>query len=213
MKQVSRHTHVKLVRHTQTDWNKEGLHQGRADRPLTGFGEARARAVARRLRTGSFTVVVSSGLSRTDDLARAVLGEHSNLPDFVRDERWCEVDHGQWEGLTHTEVASCYGFQARERFADFWNSRAHGGESGADLWGRVEAAWEDLIGRYDGGRVLVITHATPIRLILCSVLGVPLEDHWRFRVDLGGITSLDLYPSATIVRTINEVPALERSPW
>ncbi|CAN5569577.1 histidine phosphatase family protein [soil metagenome] len=211
MRRVFRHTHVKLVRHPQTDWNREGRHQGHADRPLTGFGEARARAVASRLRAGSFTVIISSGLSRTDELARAVLGEHPRLSGFVTDERWREVDHGLWEGLTYTEVAARYGAEARERFADFWNSRAHGGESGADLWSRVESAWDDMLVRYDGGRVLVVTHATPIRLLLCSVLDVPLENHWRFRVDPGGITSLDLYPSATIVRTVNEVPPLERS--
>lgn len=209
MRRVSRHTHVKLVRHTQTDWNKEGRHQGRADRPLTAFGEARARAVAYRLRAGSFTSIISSGLSRTDDLASAVCREHPQLADFVRDVRWREVDHGPWEGLDYTEVAARYGPEARERHADFWGSRAHGGESGADLWSRTEDAWDDLLGRCDGGRVLVVTHATPIRLILCATLGMPLEEHWKFRVDLGGITSLDLYPTATIVRAINEVPPLE----
>lgn len=210
MRKVSRHTHVKLARHTQTDWNKEGRHQGRADRPLTAFGEARARGVVSRLRAGSFTVISSSGFSRTDDLASEVAERHAYPPDLVRDGRWREVDHGRWEGLTYEEVVARYGAEARERFADFWNSRAHGGENGADLWSRVEAAWDDLLGRYDGGRVLVITHATPIQLILCSVLGVPFENRWQFRVDLGGITSLDLYPSATIIRTVNEVPPLQR---
>lgn len=207
---VSKHTHVKLVRHTQTDWNKDGRHQGRADRPLTEFGEARLRAVASRLRSGSFSGLISSGLSRTDRLAAAVSENHPYLSGVVRDERWREVDHGLWEGLTYPEVAARYGTEARARYGDFWNSRAHGGESGADLWARVEAAWEDVLARHDGGRVLVFTHATPIRLILCSALGAPFENHWQFRVDLGGITSLDLYPSATIVRTINEVPSLER---
>jgi 2,3-bisphosphoglycerate-dependent phosphoglycerate mutase/probable phosphoglycerate mutase len=163
------------------------------------------------VRAGSFTSIVSSGLTRTDELAEAVLAEHSHLRGLVRDERWRELDHGLWEGLTHKEVSELYGQQARERFADFWNSRVHGGESGADLWARIEAAWNDLLLRCDGGRVLVATHATPIRMILCSVLGMPLVDHWRFRVDLGGITSLDLYPSATIVRSINEVPPFERN--
>lgn len=209
MRQVSQHTHVKLVRHPQTDWNRQGRHQGSADRRLTAFGEARARAVVSRLRPGSLTAIISSGLSRTDDLASAICEEHPHLAGFGRDERWREVDHGLWEGLTYVEVADRYGAEARERFADFWGSRAHGGESGADLWTRVEAAWDDLLGRHDGGRLLVVTHATPIRLILCSVLGISFENHWQFRVDLGGITSLDLYPSATIIRATNEVPPLE----
>ena len=211
MRRVSKHTHVKLVRHTQTDWNKEGRYQGSADRPLTAFGEARVRAVVSRLRAGSFTAIVSSGLSRTNRLASEVAERHPRLPGFVCDERWREVDHGLWEGLTYAEVAARYSPQTRKRFANFWNSRAHGGESGSDLWSRVGAAWDELLHSYDGGRILVVTHATPIRLILCSALGVPVENHWQFRIDPGGITSLDLYPSATIVRAVNEVPPLERS--
>ena len=88
--------------------------------------------------------------------------------------------------MTHEEVVKSYGEQARERFGDFWNSRAHGGESGTDLWGRVRLAWEDLLQGYAGGRVLVVTHGTPIRLLLCSLTGVPFEQHWKFRIDLGG---------------------------
>ncbi len=210
MTRVSRHTHVKLVRHPQTDWNRAGRHQSRTDRPLTSFGEARARAVASRLRAGSFTAIISSGLSRTDDLAYMVSEGHPHLSGFARDGRWREMDHGLWEGLTYSEVVARYGPQARERFADFWHSRAHGGESGADLWSRVEAAWGELLDRHDGGRVLVVTHATPMRLLLCSALGLPFGSHWQLRVDLGGITSLDVYPSGTIVRTLNEVPPLER---
>ena len=208
---VSNHTHVKLVRHTQTDWNKEGRYQSYSDRPLTRFGRARAEAVAVRLQYGAYTAVVSTGLSRTDGLAaRVAEGQHPS-PDVEKDERWREVDHGLWEGLTHEGVSARHGEQARHRFGDFWNSRAHGGESGADLWARVEAAWEDLLHTNAGGRVLVVAHGAPIRLLLCSLLGVPFGRHFQFRTDLGGVTALDVYPSATILRTSNEVPPLKGS--
>ena len=204
---TSNHTHIKLVRHTQTDWNKEGRYQGHSDRPLTKFGRARATAVAARLRLGSYTAILSTGLSRTDDLASEVAAGSG----LEKDERWREVDHGLWEGLTHKEVVERHGEQARQRFGNFWDSRAHGGESGANLWTRVESAWEDLLRRYAGGRILVVTHGTPIRLLLCSFTGVPFEQHWKFRIDLGGVTALDVYPSATILRSVNEVPHLERN--
>ena len=212
MTAISNHTHVKLVRHTQTDWNEEGRYQSHSDRLLTGFGRARAEGVAARLCRGSYTAILSSGLSRTDVLAGRIAELQNPALEVEGDERWCEVDHGLWEGLTHEEVSIRYAEQTRLRFGDFWNSRAHGGESGSELWARVKAAWEDLLHGIDaGGRVLVVAHGAPIRLLLCSLLGVPFEQHWQFRTDLGGITALDAYPSGTILRTFNEVPPLKES--
>ncbi|MGF1471455.1 MAG: histidine phosphatase family protein [Rubrobacteraceae bacterium] len=209
MTSVSNHTHVKLVRHTQTDWNKEGRYQSFSDRPLTEFGRARAGAVAARLQRGSYAAIISTGLSRTAALAARVAAGQPSILALEEDERWREVDHGHWEGLTHEEVSEHHGEQARQRFGDFWNSRAHGGESGAELWARVEAAWKDLVRDHAGGRVLVVAHGAPIRLLLCYLLEVPFDKHWRFRTDLGGISALDVYPAATILRSFNEVPPLE----
>lgn len=223
MPDVTRHTQVWLVRHPQTDWNKARRHQGRTDRTLTPFGQAQAGAVAYRLLRIPLTAIVSSGLVRTDGLAHAVSTqqrqglraehwkEHPRPLCVEPDERWREADHGAWEGLTYNEVVARYGAQAHERFADPWHSRAHGGDSMADLWTRVEQAWHDLLRRHDGGRILVATHATPIQLLLCAQLQIPFAHYWQFRIDLGGITCLDLYPAAVIVRVINEVPPLRSS--
>lgn len=208
MIKVRRHTDVWLVRHTQTDWNAQRRYQSRSDRPLTAFGEARTEAIAQRLHALHFAAIVSSGLARTDKLAEQIAAYNRYSPPVLHDDRWGEVDHGCWEGLTYREVAGRYGAQAQQRFADMWNSRAHRGESCADLWARVECAWDDLLRRFDGQRILIVTHATPIQLLLCALLGVPFDRSWQFRIDLGSITNLDLYPSGAITRVINEVPAL-----
>jgi 2,3-bisphosphoglycerate-dependent phosphoglycerate mutase/probable phosphoglycerate mutase len=205
---VRRHTDVWLVRHTQTDWNRERRYQSHSDRPLTAFGMARAQAVAGHLRSLRFAAIVSSGLARTDTLAQLIATHNRYEPPVLHDPRWREADHGCWEGLTYRAVAARYGAQAQQRFADMWRSRAHGGESTADLWARVESACDQLLRRYDGKRILIVTHATPIQLLLCALLNVPFDRSWQFRIDLGGITNLDLYPSGAITRVINEVPAL-----
>jgi len=209
MNQVSRHTDVWLVRHAQTDWNVARRYQSRSDRPLTSFGRARVNAVAERLRRFSFHAIISTGLARTDELAATIAANQPRLGEIVRDERWREADHGAWEGLTYAEVSARYSAEVRIRFADTWNSRAHGGESLADLWQRVEPAWHDILSRYDGGRILIVTHATPIQLLLCQQLKVPSEQYWQFRIDLGSITNLDVYPAGAITRVINEVPPLK----
>jgi 2,3-bisphosphoglycerate-dependent phosphoglycerate mutase/probable phosphoglycerate mutase len=163
-------------------------------------------AVARRLRTLPFEAVVSSGLVRTDSVAQMVAARRGLVP--VVDTCWREVDHGAWEGLTYAEVVERYGDKAHERWADPWRSRVHGGGSMADLWERVQAAWQAVLAAHDGAHLLIITHGTPIQLLLCSLLGVPFERHWQFRTDLGGITGLDLYPSGAIMRVVNEQPLL-----
>ncbi len=223
MPDVTRHTQVWLVRHPQTDWNKARRYQSRSDRPLTRFGQAQAEAVACRLQRIPLTAITSSGLVRTDELTRIVIArqrrslraehwkEHPGVRHVERDERWREADHGAWEGLTYNEVVARYTAQAHERFADPWHSHAHDGESMSDLWTRVEQAWHDLLRRHDGGRILIATHATPIQLLLCAQLHLPFAHSWQFRIDLGGITCLDLYPTTVIVGVINEVPPLRSS--
>lgn len=203
---MKRHTDIWLVRHTQTDWNHERRYQSRSNRPLTSFGVARAAAVALRLRRIAFTAVVSSGQERTNTLA-ALLADQRGLP-FERDARWCEADHGAWEGLTYRDVMQRFPDQAGARFADPWESRAHGGDSTADLWARVAAAWDDLLSRNDGGKLVIVSHATPIQLLLCRLLGLPFDRYWQLRIDPGGVCNIDLYPSGAIVRTLNEVPPI-----
>lgn len=208
MSSVTRHTDVWLARHAQTDWNRERRYQSRSDRPLTPFGSARNLAVAQRLRRITFGAIMTSGQARTDDLAQAIVVQQQRAIPIVRDERWREADHGLWEGLTYPDVSRRYPAQMRERFAQPWESHAHGGESTRDLWARVEAGWQDVLKQYDGGRILIVTHATPIQLLLCELLGVAFERYWQWRIDLGGLSNVDLYPAGAILRMVNEVPAL-----
>ncbi|MBV9788973.1 MAG: histidine phosphatase family protein [Chloroflexi bacterium] len=208
MMRVTRHTDVWLVRHPQTDWNKERRYQSRSDRPLTDFGRLRLDAIAQRLRRIRFSAIITSELNCTDEVAQAVAAQQIQAPQIVRDARWREADHGDWEGLTYSEVQARYPAQVRQRFGSMWNNRAHGGESVADLWQRVQAAWNDALRQHNGEHLLIVTHATPIQLLLCAMLNLPFEQYWQWRIDLGGITNLDLYPSGAITRVINEVPPL-----
>lgn len=212
MIRVTRHTDVWLVRHPQTDWNKERRYQSHSDRPLTDFGRLRLEGIAQRLRRIRFSTIITSGQTRTSEVAHAVAAQQLNAPPIIDDPRWQEADQGDWEGLTYQEVAARYPAQARQRFGDTWHSRSHGGESVADLWQRVQAAWNDALRRHNGEHILIVTHATPIQLLLCAMLNLPFEQYWQWRIDLGGITNLDLYPSGAITRVINEVPPLVSRP-
>lgn len=203
---ATRHTDIWLVRHPETDWNRQRRYQSDSDRPLTSFGHARLAAIVHRLRRIRLDAIVSSGQVRTDTLAEALAADRQWKASLIRDERWREASHGAWEGLTHAEVMKRYPAEARRRFADPWRSREHGGESLMDVWTRVEAAWDELLTSHMGGHLLIITHATPIQLLLCRLLGTSFERYWQFRIDLGSLSNIDLYPSGAIVRKLNELP-------
>lgn len=200
-------TSVWLVRHGQTQSNLEHRYQGRTDSPLTTYGQQQLAALAARLRPMPFTVALASPTLRTQQTAQAILAGRRGVT-LQLDARWAEIDHGSWEGLTYQEVLERDPDSAHARWSDALHGRARGGESLAELHARVTEAWHALLQNHAGGRVMLVTHATPIQLLLCTCFGLEPVRHWNWRIDLGSLTCLDLYPSGVITRMVNEVPDL-----
>jgi 2,3-bisphosphoglycerate-dependent phosphoglycerate mutase/probable phosphoglycerate mutase len=199
-------TSIWLVRHGQTELNKARRYQGATDSPLTPFGLRQAEALARRLRRIPFKVAVVSPFLRTRLTAETILGDRD--APILDDARWNETHHGRWEGLTYREVGARFPEEAVARFADALHGRAAGGESLGEVARRVEEGWSALLHTNPGGRVLVVTHATPVQLVLCATAGMSPALHWRWRIDLGSVTAIDIYGGGAIVRMVNEVPDL-----
>lgn len=202
-------TSIWLVRHAQTTANRARRYQSRSDSSLTPYGLRQIEALAARLRRIPFRLAVASPSQRTRQTAAAILAGRDLEPRL--DPAWAEADHGRWEGLTYPEVLERYPDEARARWAAGIHGRPAGGESLADAIGRVTAAWRRLLADNPGGRILIVSHATPIQIALCVSLGLDPAAHWRWRIDLGSLTALDIYPGgSTIVRMVNEIPELRR---
>ena len=97
-----------LVRHGETDWNREGRFQGQQDTPLNDRGRGQARGVAERLRGHRFDAVVSSPLSRALDTARAIQTAAGRTDPVILEEGITEIHHGDWEGRLASEVRSLW---------------------------------------------------------------------------------------------------------
>ncbi len=113
---VSRHTVCWLVRHGQTAWNRERRYLSRTDVPLTTFGCRQAEAVAWRLRRQPLTVVVHSGLRRTEQTAIIIAAGRERTPKIEVDRGWREADHGRWEGLTYAKLMEHFPEEAQARY-------------------------------------------------------------------------------------------------
>jgi probable phosphoglycerate mutase len=162
-------TTIVLVRHGETDWNRERRFQGHADTPLNDVGRAGARALAAELATEPVSALYSSPLQRAFETAR-IVGEPLGI-DVVVEERLREIDVGSWQGLTRDEIEA--------RFPDGYRRWLVGeggwddGETSDDLARRVLAALADIAAKHDG-LVVAVTHGGPIRAAL-SGAGIRAE--------------------------------------
>jgi alpha-ribazole phosphatase len=197
-------TSIWLVRHGQTEMNRQRRYLGMGESPMTGYGRRQAAALAYRLRRIPFGLAIVSPATRARETAAAILAGRG-VP-IAEDGRWAEMNHGRWEGLTYAEVVARFREEAARRFADPLHGRAAGGESLAEVLARVSDGWQTLLREQPGGRILLVTHATPIQLVLCLVSGTPPALHWRWRIDHGSVTAIDVYAGGPIVRMVNEIP-------
>lgn len=190
-----------LIRHPETDWNRQRRYQGRTRRPLTGRDETSTLAVIEWMRECGPDVVASSPTMHALALAERISLVVHSKPEPAVDDGWCEADHGAWEGLLHDEVDQRFGPDTVERFDDPHYAR-HGGETLAEVESRVALAWEALVARTSGAAA-VVSHATPIRLVLCRCLGLPASMQWRFHVDNASVTRIDVAEDLAVIGFVN----------
>jgi ribonuclease H / adenosylcobalamin/alpha-ribazole phosphatase len=222
-----------LLRHGETTWSPERRFAGRTDIPLTPAGEHQAAGVAQRLAAraegtlataaaagrwagqsvvpGAVTAIVASPLLRTRQTAAAVSAA-TGLP-VVTDPGWAEVDFGEWEGLTRAEAAARWAGELAAWDADTAVAPP-GGESFDTATGRVLRALDALLGAHPGECVLVVTHMTPIKIVLMHALLAQASVLRRLYVGVASLCETDWYPDSTgLVRTVNDTAHLLTREW
>ena len=162
-------TRLVLVRHGETDWNREGRWQGHADRGLNARGRAQAEAAATRLAAEPVAALVTSDLRRARETAEVVSGA-LGLPAAV-DPRLREVDVGEWSGLTREQVRE-RDPQAYHAWVQGVNAGYPGGETFAQLDHRATQAMRELCARHAGDTVVVVSHGGSIRAMVAAALGI-----------------------------------------
>jgi probable phosphoglycerate mutase len=197
-----------LVRHGESVANAQGLLLGRTDAQLTETGRAQAAAVPTLLER-PVVEVRSSPLCRAADTAE-LLG--LGLPVVV-DERWIEVDYGEFECQPLGDIPADV-WQKWQRDRDF---RPVDGETLSEVDLRIAGACEELFAadgsgaRRADGDVVVVSHVTPIKAAVAWALGTP-DLYWRLYLRTASVTRINRNREAPILHGFNEVAlAPERS--
>jgi broad specificity phosphatase PhoE/ribonuclease HI len=202
-----RATTTLLLRHGQTPLSAERRFAGRGDIPLTETGRRQAAAAAARLAArGGIDVIVSSPLRRARRTAEAA-AEATGAPVIVDDDL-VETDFGKWEGLSFAEAGAQDPDEMRAWLADA-DAAPPGGESFAAAGRRVLGALDRLLDAYPERTLLVVSHVTPIKTLLCRALLAPPAALFRIHLDVASLCEVDWFADGpALVRSVNDTAHL-----
>ncbi|MBG6099814.1 putative phosphoglycerate mutase [Micromonospora vinacea] len=202
-------TRLILVRHGETPYTEQKRYSGRGDVPLSERGRAQARATAARVAelAPSVAAVLSSPLSRCTATAASIAGALGDVPVRTEDDL-IECDFGQWEGRTFAEVRQQWPGEM-----DAWLASPRiappGGESFTHVAERAHRVISGLLTAYPGETVVVVSHVSPIKLVLRDALAAGDGFLHRLFLDAAGISVLDMWPDGGVaVRTVNDTAHL-----
>lgn len=196
-------TRLLLLRHGQTELSAQRRYSGRGNPALTDVGRRQAGAAARYLaERGGIAAVFSSPLQRAYDTAAAA-AKALGL-DVTVDDGLIETDFGDWEGLTFNEAAE-RDPELHRRWLSDTGTTPPGGESFDDVLGRVVEARERIIEGHQGSTVLVVSHVTPIKMMLRLALDAGPGILYRLHLDLASLSIAEFFSDgASSVRLVNQ---------
>lgn len=213
-------TRLYLVRHCES--TVQGAYCGRRSDPdLSSVGQAQAALLGQAFRGVPPLGVWSSSQLRARRTAEEIARQHGLAVSV--DDRLDEMDFGDWDGLTHDEIST----RSPDEYGRWLDApmarRPPNGEIVSELVARVGSAFEDLlraenaapenaVGRGEvrreakhssfrasgsGAAIVVVSHGGPLRLWLAAMLKLPLSEYWRFRIDPGSVTAVDVFDKET----------------
>ncbi len=171
-----------LIRHGAVCTTGPHRFIGQTDLALSGEGREQCHAMGEFLRTKNISRVLSSPLLRCRQTTAIITGSldcPATFHDALR-----EIDLGQWEGMSVTEVKERYPGAYEARGRDMAHFRPPGGESFTDLYLRARPVLQSCL-QTDAEDVALVTHAGVIRVLLCHLLGMPLQNLFRLQQTYG----------------------------
>lgn len=204
-------TTVYLIRHGETEWNRDGIHQGHLDSPLTGHGRRQAGQLGERLaRSGvAFDAVYSSDLGRCLATAEGIAAPLGWADRIVPEPRLRERALGILEGLTYPQIAERLPEDHRLHTSGDPLYRPDGGESWTDLYERSRAILGELAARHDGGTILVVSHGGVVAMAMRECLGIDLLRPRRFHIPNTALNILERHDAIWELRTWGDVAHFE----
>lgn len=165
-------TQLYLVRHGETEWNREHRLQGTLDVPLNGAGVAQAHGLAAAFARIPIACIISSPLARASATA-TILAEACGCPLTI-DARLREIDHGTWSGCTLPDLGRRFPSLVRDKQLLPEAFEVSRGEPLSAVYSRASDVLADLLDAYGGHSVVVVGHGVTLAAMWCGAAGLDI---------------------------------------
>lgn len=195
---------IYLIRHGQTSANNGKSFQGRIDNPLNEIGLEQVEAMAAYMEKFPVDVIYCSTMTRAKQTAEALARHKLDIPVIPLQEL-VEISFGKWEGLSFNYIAQ----QWPEDFNTFLTRPAEfvppGGETFSACADRCQKAFDIIFEREGNDKnIAIVSHGGIIRVQLCLLLGIPLNNLWKVAVHNVSVTTLTNWQGNMIMETMND---------
>ncbi len=166
-------TKIFLVRHGETEWNKQNRLQGNKNSPLTALGIKQAYEVKKSLEQFPVDLAYVSPLKRARDTAEIILQDRK-IKAAVKD-NLREINLGPWEGKTREETAISH----PDEYISFWESpdlfNLPGADTFQELQNRMVEELEIIFADNKNKNIFVVSHWIAIKVALAHYSFTPLS--------------------------------------
>lgn len=191
-----------LVRHGETEWNRQSRFQGQIDIPLNDNGIAQGDKAGDFLNSVSIDAAYTSFLLRPKQTAERILQHHPDL-ELHTVVPLQEISHGEWEGKYEQDIEAGYPGMLEQWQQAPETVQMPGGENLDQVWQRSMAAWNEIVAAHSEAAtdpdapiptVLVVAHDAVNKAVLSQVVGLGPAAFWRFKQGNGAVSVID-YPN------------------
>jgi probable phosphoglycerate mutase len=195
-------TRLFLVRHGETEWNRDKRLQGHSDSALTSEGRRQALRLANRLKRLQLEALYASDLGRAYSTAE-VIGRQCGL-SVARNRELRERSYGRFEGRSWAEIKEEFPEEYEACMARLAEYVPPEGESLKQMAERAWRAVDGIVLNHPGQRIAAVTHGGVLHVVVKRVLQIPLDAPRRFHLRNGSVHCLVYEEDGAFLETMGD---------
>ena len=195
-----------LIRHAESEWNRDGIIQGFLDCDLSDLGREQSARLRERLKREKIDVAYSSTATRALETAQIALGHRFSVearPNLR------EINLGEWEGIEAAVLKRRLPVETAMWFSEPSKVRIKGGETLRAFRLRTTREIESIRGDHPDAVIAIVAHGGVICTYLTSLLKLKLDDMWRFKIRNASITKVIFPMGQPRIEGLNDTSHLD----